>query len=116
MSHYATFFLFSTFSRYNTHMNIETISLQIIRVSETQYPNFCSRLKYAMTLRDCSVQKLAGKIFLTHSTISGYRNGTRMPSCDILRNIAKELHVSTDFLLCATNYICVSETSILPPI
>ena len=95
-------------------MNIETLSIQIIRVSETQYPTFSSRLKFAMALRNYSSQKLADRVFLTHSTVSGYRNGTRMPSCDIVCDIAKELRVSTDFLLCITDYICVSESPILP--
>ncbi|MGN1157765.1 MAG: helix-turn-helix domain-containing protein [Agathobacter sp.] len=67
-----------------------------------------------MALRDYSSQRLAARIYLTHSTVSGYRNGTRMPDCEILCNIAKELQVSTDFLLCITDYICVSKPVILP--
>ena len=97
-------------------MNTETLSMQIIRVSATEYPTFSSRLQFAMALRDYSSQKLANRIFITHSTISGYRNGTRMPSCEVVCDIAKELKVSTDFLLCLCDYICISETTILPQI
>ena len=96
-------------------MNIETISIDIIRVSETKYPTFSTRLKFAMALRNYSTQKLANRVFLTHSTISGYRNGTRIPNCETLYNIARELRVSTDFLLCITDYICLSEQPTLPP-
>ena len=95
-------------------MNIENLSIQIIRVSATKYPTFCTRLQFAMALRNYSAQQLANRIFLTHSSVSGYRNGTRMPSCEIICDIARELQVSTDFLLCISDYICVSETSILP--
>lgn len=92
-------------------MNIETISLEVVRVSPTKYPTFATRLQFAMALRNCSSQQLANRIFLTHSTVSGYRNGTRMPSYDILRDIAQELHVSADFLMCLTDY---TPLSILP--
>ena len=92
-------------------MNIETISIQIIRVSATEYPTFASRLQFAMALRNYSAQQLANRIFLTHSTVSGYRNGTRMPSYDILHDIAQELQVSSDFLLCLTDYTPIS----IPP-
>jgi hypothetical protein len=108
MSQIATFFLFVYFFFYNTYMNITTISLQVIEVSPTEYPTFASRLKFAMALRNYSSQKLANHLYLTHSTISGYRNGTRMPAVNTLCDMAEILDVSVDFLLCRTNYTKIS--------
>ena len=85
-------------------MNIESISLEVIRVSPTKYPTFATRLQFAMALRNYSSQQLANRIFTTHSTISGYRTGTRLPSYDILCDISRELQVSADFLMCLTDY------------
>lgn len=98
------FLLFYSFRYTMVFMNIENISLTVIKVSTTQYPSFPSRLQFAMALRNYSTQQLANRIFLTHSTISGYRNGTRMPSVQTLCDISRELDVSVDFLLCLTDY------------
>lgn len=95
-------------------MNIEITTMKILRVSETKYPSFPLRLQFAMALRGYSSQQLANRLFLTHSTISGYRTGTRTPSCEILYDIAKELQVSSDFLLCLSNYVFIEEISTLP--
>lgn len=92
-------------------MNIEIISLKVVRVSPTKYPTFATRLQFAMALRNYSSQQLANRIFLTHSTVSGYRTGTRIPSYDVLCDIARELQVSADFLMCLTDY---TPLSILP--
>ena len=70
-----------------------------IRVSTNKYPNFSDRLKVAMELRKCSVEKLAEICFLTPSAISGYRTGLRSPNIDTLRILAKNLDVSSDFLI-----------------
>ena len=107
MSQNATFFLFIKVTKYNQAMKTETLLIQIIRISATKYPHFSDRLKFAMALRGYSSQKLANRIYLTHSTISGYRTGERMPSCEIICRIATELDVSTDFLLGLVDYICV---------
>lgn len=65
----------------------------------TQYPRFSDRLKVAMDVRDYSNQKLAANIYTTPTAITMYRSGKRMPSPEVLCLIAKELDVSTDFLL-----------------
>jgi transcriptional regulator with XRE-family HTH domain len=43
--------------------------------------------------------ELAQKLGLTKSVISAYETGLRMPSYDILINIAKIYKVTTDYLL-----------------
>ncbi|MFQ7473780.1 MAG: helix-turn-helix domain-containing protein [Anaerovoracaceae bacterium] len=54
----------------------------------------------ALRLRNGLTQEqLASKLGLTKSVISAYETGLRMPSYDILINIAKIFSVSTDFLL-----------------
>jgi transcriptional regulator with XRE-family HTH domain len=72
-----------------------------------QYPKFSDRLKVAMDIRDYSSQKLAKCIFTSTTTVSMYRCGRRMPSPDVLCLIAKELDVSTDFLLGLSELIYV---------
>lgn len=86
-------------------MNTEILTLTIMRIPSTKYPAFADRLKFAMALRGYSNRKLADRIFLSHSTISGYRSGFRMPDCEILYRLATELRVSTDFLLGLVDYI-----------
>jgi len=90
-------------------MKTDIITLVVKRVPLTKYPTFADRLKYIMSLRGYSGQKLANRVFVSHSTISGYRNGTRMPDTNILCRIAQELQVSTDFLLGFVDYIIVQE-------
>jgi transcriptional regulator with XRE-family HTH domain len=72
-----------------------------------QYPKFCDRLKVAMDIRDYTTQKLAKSIYISSNTVSMYRCGRRMPSPDVLCLIARELNVSTDFLLGLTDFIYV---------
>lgn len=78
-----------------------------LRLPKTQYPEFCDRLKVAMDVRHYSVLDLATSIYTSESTISMYRCGRRLPSLDVLCLIAKELQVSTDFLLGMTDIIYV---------
>ncbi len=86
-------------------MITKQLSLIVIEINPTEYPTFPERLNFAMNLREYSTQKLSNRIFLSHSTISGYRRGYRKPDINNLKRIAKELRVSTDFLLGVTNYI-----------
>ena len=72
-----------------------------------QYPEFCDRLRIAMDIRDYTTQKLAESIYTSTNTISMYRCGKRMPRPEVLCLIAKELEVSTDFLLGLTDLIYV---------
>lgn len=74
---------------------------------KSEYPNFSDRLKVVMEIRECSVADLTERIHTTHSTISSYRSGTRMPGSEILCLLAEELDVSTDFLLGLKDYIYV---------
>ena len=78
-----------------------------IKPLQTQYPEFSERLKIAMTIRQCSVEDLATRTHTSHSTISMYRSGKRLPNIQILRLIAKELHVSSDYLLGLSDFIFV---------
>ena len=53
-----------------------------------------------LRLRENKTQaQLAQKLGLTKSVISAYETGLRLPSYDILINIAKIYNVSTDYLL-----------------
>jgi len=79
-----------------------------IKISLTEYPEFCDRLKCAMKLRNFSSADLANRLFITRSTVSGYRTGARLPNCFILRRIAQELDVSADYLLGLDEYIYLS--------
>ncbi len=47
--------------------------------------------------------QLAGKLGLTKSVISAYETGLRMPSYDVLIQIAKTFKVTTDYLLGVEN-------------
>ena len=60
---------------------------------------------FGMTLRtlrrkeDMTQAELARKLDVTKSVISAYENGLRLPSYDILIDISRIFHVSTDYLL-----------------
>lgn len=70
-----------------------------LKVSIKEYPEFSDRLKEAMRIRECSVNELASVTFVTKSTICGYRSGQRSPNLATLKLIAKNLDVSSDFLI-----------------
>ena len=72
---------------------------------QTQYPEFSERLKIAMSIRQYSVDDLAARIYTSQSTISMYRSGKRLPNLEMLRLIAKELRVSSDYLLGLSDFI-----------
>lgn len=78
-----------------------------LKISTNEYPEFSDRLKIAMHLRDCSVEELAKKTYLTKAAICGYRNGSRTPNLIILRLIAQALDVSADFLIGLKEYIYI---------
>ena len=105
----ATLFYYVSGMFYTINMKTDIITLVVIRVPLTKYPTFAARLKFVMTLRNYSAQKLANRLFLSHSAISGYRSGSRMPDSNILCRIAHELRVSTDFLLGMVDYIIEQE-------
>ena len=75
------------------------------KLSITAYPTFSDRLKVIMEIREYTTVELAKKIYTSPQTIAMYRCGKRMPSPDILCLIARELQVSTDFLLGLSDFI-----------
>ncbi len=58
-----------------------------------------NKLKYLRTTNNMTQADLAKKLNLTKSVISAYENALRLPSYDVLIQIAKLFHVSTDYLL-----------------
>lgn len=78
-----------------------------LKAPKTLYPEFSDRLRLVMNVRQCTVQDLAAKIYISESTISMYRSGRRSPHIDVLYLIAKELQVSSDFLIGLTDTIYV---------
>lgn len=77
------------------------------KLPTSEYPDFCTRLKITMELRNCSIDELAANTYVTKSAIYGYLNGTRQPNIIILRLIAKKLDVSSDFLIGLKEYIYI---------
>jgi transcriptional regulator with XRE-family HTH domain len=60
---------------------------------------FGLRLRAARVHRELEQQQLAEKAGLPPSSISHFESGARKPSFDNLRNLAKSLDVTTDYLL-----------------
>lgn len=56
-------------------------------------------LKNLRTANNMTQASLAQKLNLTKSVISAYENDLRLPSYDVLIQIAKTFHVTTDYLL-----------------
>jgi len=77
------------------------------KLPTNEYPDFSSRLKITMELRNCSIDELASSTYVTKSAIYGYLNGTRNPNIIILRLIAEALDVSSDFLIGLKEYIYI---------
>lgn len=61
--------------------------------------DFGITLKTLRTQNNFTQVQLAQKLGLTKSVISAYETGLRLPSYDVLINIAKIFKVSTDYLL-----------------
>lgn len=79
--------------------------IQYIKVPIHQSHNIAGRLQFAMKVRGYTQNELAERIFVNRTTINGYCNGYRTPSCNCIRLIAIELNVSTDYLLGLDDYI-----------
>lgn len=60
---------------------------------------FSTRLKYVRQLKKMTQLDLAEKVNTTKATISNYENGYSTPSNDMLVQLAKACHTSTDYLL-----------------
>ena len=50
-----------------------------------------------------TLRALAAKIFVDHSTLSGYKTGRRMPGPAVLARLCSELRVSADYILGLTD-------------
>lgn len=61
--------------------------------------DFGNVLKSLRLKENMTQAQLAQKLGLTKSVISAYETGLRLPSYDVLINIAKIFKVSTDYLL-----------------
>jgi len=61
--------------------------------------DFGNTLKSLRTNYQLTQAQLAQKLGLTKSVISAYETGLRMPSYDVLVQIAKVFNVTTDYLL-----------------
>jgi transcriptional regulator with XRE-family HTH domain len=66
---------------------------------ETTENIFGRRLRAARNERGLEQQQLADRAGLPPSSISHFEKGARKPSFDNLRNLAKSLDVTTDYLL-----------------
>lgn len=106
-SRFVTFFIFLSFFYYNIVMNTNQKNIYPLKIPTIEYPDFSDRLKIAMEVRNCSVEELAEKTYLTKAAICGYRKGTRNPNLIILRLIAQALNVSSDFLIGLNEYIYI---------
>jgi transcriptional regulator with XRE-family HTH domain len=62
-------------------------------------PSFGDCLKHVMMVRSVSCKELAEQLFVSTSTITGYRSGRRRPDIDQVRVIAIALNVTSDYLL-----------------
>ena len=80
-------------------MNTPYNQVYPFKLPTTEYPNFPERLKYTMSLRNCSVAELAESAYVSRSTICGYRKGSRCPDIRTLRLLCVALNVSSDFLI-----------------
>ena len=61
--------------------------------------DFRNALKTLRLREDMTQAQLAQKLSLTKSVISAYETGLRLPSYDVLIQIAKIFNVTTDYLL-----------------
>lgn len=61
--------------------------------------NFGNRIKSLRTEKRLTQKQLANQIGVAVSAVSSYESGSRYPSYEVLINLAKTFHVSTDYLL-----------------
>ena len=57
------------------------------------------RLRYALDIRNIKHKDFASRIGITNITLSRYINGTRVPNAYMIRDICRELGISSDWLL-----------------
>jgi len=61
--------------------------------------DFGNRLKTLRIKKEMTQAQLSERLGLTKSVISAYETGLRLPSYDVLIQIARTFNVSTDYLL-----------------
>lgn len=61
--------------------------------------NFGEKIKNLRLERNLTQKQLANMAGVAISAISSYESGNRYPSYDVLINLARIFHVSTDYLL-----------------
>lgn len=67
--------------------------------NDNRYRLFGERLTLAMLKRNISNIELADEMYVSPSTISGYRTGRRSPTVADLASLASLLNVSADYLI-----------------
>ena len=65
----------------------------------TTNQTFSQRLQHIMLIRHRQNIELALQLYLSPSTISGYRTGHRTPGIEQIAGLCRELNVSADYLL-----------------
>ena len=65
---------------------------------------FAKRLKESRTLKNLTQEQLSNKLGISIGTLSGYERNYREPDLTTVSLLAKELDVSTDYLLGRTDY------------
>ena len=73
------------------------------RKEKYNFKTFGNRLRHIMMMRDITNQALAQKMFVSVSTISGYRTGRRSPTVEDLARLSRILDVSADYLIGLTD-------------
>ena len=70
-----------------------------MKTEDKKYVIFGERLSQTMYKKNISNVQLAEKMYVSPSTVSGYRTGRRSPSVNELAVIGQILDVSVDFLI-----------------
>lgn len=70
-----------------------------MNTNDNKYTDFGERLSRIMYKQNITNIELAGKMYVSPSTISGYRTGRRSPTVADLAALTKILHVSADYLI-----------------
>jgi len=92
---------------YKQYVMIESLAycvaeLNLPEADFTRY-SFAKRLRQLRQEKHISIRELSDKTGICIAAISGYENKFRMPSLDILFEIAKHFKTSSDYLLCLTD-------------
>ncbi|MDD6444513.1 MAG: helix-turn-helix transcriptional regulator [Lachnospiraceae bacterium] len=70
-----------------------------MKAEDKKYIIFGERLSQTMYKKNISNIQLAEMLYVSPSTVSGYRTGRRSPSVNELAEIGQILDVSVDFLI-----------------